>query len=66
MRVGDLVKIKYDGVVTIVTAIESIPHRTGFEGPDIWYSLLGQEISFRAGQLEVVAVLMKEQNECMM
>tara|TARA_B100002019_G_C20817923_1_gene379129 strand:- start:56 stop:223 length:168 start_codon:yes stop_codon:yes gene_type:complete len=54
MKVGDLVKIKYDGVVTIVTAIESIPHRTGFEGPDVWYSLLGQEISFRAAQLEVV------------
>jgi hypothetical protein len=55
MKIGDLVKIKYDGVVTLITEIESYPHPSGFEGPTRWYSLLDQPISFRANQIEVIS-----------
>jgi hypothetical protein len=54
MKVGDLVKIKYDGVVALITEIESYPHPSGFEGPTRWYSLLDQPVSFRASQIEVI------------
>jgi len=52
MKVGDLVKIKYDGVVALVTKIES--DTTVFVCPTRWYSLLGQPVSFRASQIEVI------------
>ena len=55
MEVGDLVKIKYDGVVALITEVESYPHPSGFEGPARWYSLLGHgPVSFRASQIEVI------------
>ena len=54
MEVGDLVKIKYDGVVALITEIESYPHPSGFEGTTRWYSLLDQPVSFRASQIEVI------------
>lgn len=54
MEVGDLVKIKYDGVVALITEIEPCPHPSGFEGPTRWYSLLGQPVTFRASQIEVI------------
>ena len=54
MEVGDLVKIKYDGVIALIMEVESYPHPSGFEGATRWYSLLGQPVSFRASQIEVI------------
>ena len=54
MEVGDLVKIKYDGVVALITEIESIQSASTSEGPTRWYSLLDQPASFRASQIEVI------------
>ena len=54
MEVGDLVKIKYDGVVAVITEVESIPSASTSQGPTRWYSLLDQPVSFRASQIEVI------------
>jgi hypothetical protein len=53
VQVGDLVKIKYDGVVALITKIENVDrfHR---EGPTNRYTLLGQPVTFRASQIEVI------------
>ena len=47
MKVGDLVKIKYDGVVALITKVET---------PDgnVWVHLLGQPVPFRTNRLEVI------------
>ena len=53
MKVGDLVKIKYDGVVALITKVETIqiplsPYKA------TWIHLLNQPVSFKAGQLEAI------------
>ena len=52
MEVGDLVKIKYDGVVALITEVRS--DNNVYVSPTRWYSLLGQPVSFRASQIELV------------
>ena len=54
MEVGDLVKIKYDGVVALITGIESIPSASTSVGPTRWYTLLGQPLPFRGMHLKVI------------
>ncbi len=55
MQVGDLVKIKYDGVVALVTRIESVDnYYKSITKPVEWVYLSGQEMPFRAHTLEVV------------
>ena len=55
MQVGDLVKIKYDGVVALVTRIEFVPYfYKSITKPNEWVFLSGQDIPFRPHRLEVV------------
>ena len=49
MKVGDLVKLTYDGTITVITRI------TTTLADDPWYHLLGKETSFRAEKLEVIS-----------
>jgi len=56
MRVGDLVKIKYDGVVAIVTRIEPMTNfYKSITEPTIWVFLHDQPVPFRPHTLEVVS-----------
>ncbi len=55
MQVGDLVKIKYDGVVALVTRIALVDnYYKSITKPVEWVYLSGQEMPFRAHTLEVV------------
>ena len=55
IKVGDLVKIKYDGVVALVTRIEFAPNfYKSIIKPTEWVFLSGQDVPFRAHRLEVV------------
>jgi hypothetical protein len=55
MKVGDLVKIKYDGVVALVTRIESVANfYKSVTTPTVWYHLLNQPVPFKANKLEVI------------
>ena len=55
MKVGDLVKIKYDGVVALVTRIESVSNfYKSVTKPTEWVFLSGQDMPFRPHRLEVV------------
>ena len=55
MKVGDLVKIKYDGVVALVTRIEFAPNfYKSVTKPTEWVFLSGQDVPFRPHRLEVV------------
>jgi len=55
MQVGDLVKIKYDGVVALVTRIELVPNfYKSVTKPTEWVFLSGQDVPFRPHTLEVV------------
>ena len=57
MKVGDLVKIKYDGIVAIVTEIETVSNFYQY-GPDeavtTWIHLLNQPVPFKTNKLEVI------------
>jgi hypothetical protein len=53
VKVGDLVKIKYDGVVALITKVETVqvplsPYKA------TWIHLLNQPVSFKVQQLEVI------------
>ena len=53
MKVGDLVKIKYDGVVALVTRIEFAPNfYKSIAKPTEWVFLSGQDMPFRPHKLE--------------
>ena len=55
MKVGDLVKIRYDGVVALVTRIEFVPNfYKSITKPTEWVFLSGQDMPFRPHTLEVV------------
>ena len=55
IKVGDLVKIKYDGVVALVTRIEFTSNfYKSVTKPTEWVFLSGQDVPFRAHRLEVV------------
>ena len=55
MKVGDLVKIKYDGVVALVTRIEFAPSfYKSVTKPTEWVFLAGQDLPRRPHRLEVV------------
>ena len=55
MQVGDLVKIKHDGVVALVTRIEFVPNfYKSVTKPVEWIFLSGQNTPFRPHRLEVV------------
>ncbi len=51
MQVGDLIRIKYDGVVTLIVEVVLNP---GDIDPHGWFHLLDQPVPFRADKLEVV------------
>ena len=56
MKVGDLVKIKYDGVVALITKIESVPNfYESIPDPTTWIYLLGQPVPLKVNKLEVVS-----------
>ena len=62
MKVGDLVRIKYDGVVTsqsrydgvvaLIVEVEVCQADTDY--PGAWFHLLNQPVPFRANKLEVI------------
>jgi hypothetical protein len=52
MKVGDLVRIKYDGVVALIVEVEVC--QTGADYPGAWFHLLDQPVPFRANKLEVI------------
>ena len=55
IKVGDLVKIKYDGVVALVTRIEFVDnYYKSITKPVEWIFLSGQDMPFRPHTLEVV------------
>ena len=55
LKVGDLVKIKYDGVVALVTRIEFVDnYYKSITKPVEWIFLSGQDMPFRPHTLEVV------------
>ena len=55
MKVGDLVKIKYDGVVALVTRIALVDnYYKSITKPVEWVYLSGQDVPFRPHTLEVV------------
>ncbi len=55
MKVGDLVKIKYDGVVALVTRIALVDnYYKSITRPVEWVFLSGQDMPFRPHTLEVV------------
>ena len=55
MQVGDLVKIKYDGVVALVTRIALVDnYYKSVTKPTEWVFLSGQDMPFRPHRLEVV------------
>jgi hypothetical protein len=55
MKVGDLVRIRYDGVVALVTRIELVDnYYKSITKPVEWIFLSGQDIPFRPHRLEVV------------
>jgi len=55
MKVGDLVKIKYDGVVALVTRIALVDnYYKSITKPVEWVYLSGQDMPFRPHTLEVV------------
>lgn len=55
MKVGDLVKIRYDGVVALVTRIALVDnYYKSITKPVEWIFLSGQDMPFRPHTLEVV------------
>ena len=55
MQVGDLVKIKYDGVMALVTRIALVDnYYKSITKPVEWVYLSGQDMPFRPHTLEVV------------
>ena len=55
MKVGDLVKIKYDGVVALVTRIALVDnYYKSITKPVEWVFLSGQDMPFRPHTLEIV------------
>ena len=55
MKVGDLVKIRYDGTMALVTRIEFVDnYYKSITKPVEWVFLSGQDMPFRPHTLEVV------------
>ena len=55
MKVGDLVKIKYDGTLALVTRIEFVDnYYKSITKPVEWIFLSDQDMPFRPHTLEVV------------
>ena len=55
MKVGDLVKIKYDGAMALVTRIEFVDnYYKSITKPVEWIFLSGHDMPFRPHTLEVV------------
>ncbi len=50
MKVGDLVKIIYNDTVTVITGVEVVPFSN-----DVWYHLLGENVTYRVQKLEVIS-----------
>ena len=53
MRVGDLVRIKYNGVVALIVEVEV--WQAGADYSEAWFHLLNQPVSFRADRLEIIS-----------
>jgi hypothetical protein len=60
MKVGDLVRIKYNGAIALITKVETIqvyPRKGGdgtWRSDPYWIHLLDQQVAFKAGELEVI------------
>ena len=54
MEIGDLVKIKYDGRVSLITKVETI-QLTSVEYKNTWIHLLGEDVPFTKDRLEVIS-----------
>ena len=54
MKAGDLVRIKHDGKVSIVTKVKMQTLEYGTE-PMIWVSLHNERLTFNADKLEVLS-----------
>ena len=52
MKVGDLVKIKYDGVIGLIIEVETI--QTYSLKDEFWIRLLNQPVPFKPETLEVI------------
>jgi len=55
MQVGDLVKIKYDGVVALVTRIETVDNYYKSKPQIEWVFLHGQDMPIKAGKLVLIS-----------
>ncbi len=53
MKVGDLVRIKYDGKVSIVTGVK-MQSLGGHTKPMTWVRLHDERMTFNADKLEVI------------
>ena len=53
MKVGDLVRIKYDGKVSIVTGV-NVQSLGGHTKPMTWVRLHDERMTFNADKLEVI------------
>jgi hypothetical protein len=54
MQVGDLVRIKYDGKVSIVTEVETVQFGSD-EHINTWIHLHNERLVFKAEKLEVIS-----------
>ena len=55
IKVGDLVRIKYDGTVALVTRLTTHPNfYKSIKKPTEWVFLTGQDVPFRPHTLEVI------------
>ena len=52
-KVGDLVRIKYNGVVALIVEVEV--WQAGADYSEAWFHLLNQPVSFRADRLEIIS-----------
>ena len=54
MKVGDLVRIKYDGKARLVTKVEIEPLERDIN-KGTWFHLLGEGMTFRKEHLELIS-----------
>ena len=54
MNVGDLVRVKHDGKVRLITKVETVQFATN-EYKNTWVHLLGEDVYFKKDNLEVLS-----------
>ena len=53
MKTGDLVRVKHDGKVRLITKVEIVQFATN-EYKNTWVHLLGEDVCFKKDNLEVL------------